>query len=395
MLNCDNGTYDAWYWAHPPGYMPENCNLSYVKHIKDFVAIPVVCAGKMTPSAAAEAIREGKLDAMGVAWQFLTDPEWVMKLMEDREADIKPCINCHNACFTMAKYEGTANIQDLTDSMKMARCALNPRTMQSKKYKIEKTSKVKNIAIIGGGIGGMESALVLYQRGHNVTIYEKSDHLGGVFIPASSPEFKKHERGLVEWYIREISKYPIKVELNKEITDINTLEADEIIIATGSEPKLPPIKGIERSMDALEYLSGKEVGDNVIIIGGGLTGCEIAYNLILKGKNPQIVEMKNDLIPVKGVCLANSSFLREMLALKKTPVYLETKVLEIKEDSVVVQDKNGKTIDLKCDSVINAIGYNPKPLAKSSKKVHIVGDAKKVGNLRTVIWRAWDVCMKL
>lgn len=395
MLNCDNGTYDAWYWAHPPGYMPQNCNLPYVKHIKDFVTIPVVCAGKMTPSAAAETIRDGKLDAMGVARQFLTDPEWVTKLMEDREADIKPCINCHNACFTMAKYEGTSNIQDLTDSMKMARCALNPRTMQSKKYRIEKAPKVKNIAIIGGGIGGMESALVLNQRGHNVTIYEKSDHLGGVFIPASSPEFKKHERGLVEWYIREISKYPIKVELNKEITDIYTLEADEIIIATGSEAKLPPIKGIERSIDALEYLSGKEVGDNVIIIGGGLTGCEIAYNLILKGKNPQIVEMKNDLIPVKGVCLANSSFLREMLALKKTPVYLETKVLEIKEDSVVVQDKNGKTIDLKCDSAINAIGYNPKPLAKPSKRVHIVGDAKKVGNLRTVIWRAWDVCMKL
>ncbi len=395
MLNCDNGTYDSWYWAHPPAYMAENCNLSYVSHIKNFVTIPVVCAGKMTPPAGAEAIREGKLDAMGVARQFLTDPTWVTKLMEDREADIKPCINCHNACFTMAKYEGTANIQNLSDAIHMARCALDPRTMQSKKYKIEKAAKVKNIAVIGGGIGGMESALVLSERGHNVTIYEKSDRLGGIFIQAAAPVYKTKDRELIEWYRREISKHPITVKLNTEIKDIHTIQADEIIIATGSAAKRPPIKGIEHSIEATEYLSGKKVGDNVIIIGGGLTGCEIAYDLILKGKKPQIVEMKNDLIAVKGVCLANSSFLREMLAFKKTPVYLETTLLEIKEDGVTVKDKEGKIFDLEGDSAIVSIGYKPTPLAEASGHVHLVGDANGVGNLRTVIWRAWDVCMRL
>lgn len=396
MLNCDNGTYDAWYWAHPPAYMPENCNLSDVSHIREFVTIPVVCAGKMTPSAGAEAIREGKLDAMGVARQFLTDPTWVTKLIEDREADIKPCIHCHNACFTMARYEGTANIQDLTDAIHMARCALNPRTMQSKKYKIEKASKAKNIAVIGGGIGGMESALVLAERGHHVTIYEKSDCLGGIFVQAAAPVYKEKDRELIEWYRREIPKHPtISVKLNTEVKDLQTIEADEIIIATGSAAKRPPFKGLEHSIEAVEYLSGKEVGDNVIIVGGGLTGCEIAYDLILKGKNPQIVEMKNDLIAVKGVCLANTSFLREMLAFKKTPVYLETTLLEIKEDGVTVKDKDGKVFDLKGDSVIVSIGYNPAPLTQGSRRIHLVGDANGVGNLRTVIWRAWDVCMKL
>lgn len=396
MLNCDNGTYDAWYWAHPPAYMPENCNLSDVSHIKEFVTIPVVCAGKMTPSAGAEAIREGKLDAMGVARQFLTDPTWVTKLMEDREADIKPCIHCHNACFTMARYEGTANIQDLADAIHMARCALNPRTMQSKKYKIETVSKAKNIAVIGGGIGGMESALVLAERGHHVTIYEKSDCLGGIFVQAAAPVYKEKDRELIEWYRREIPKHPtITVRLNTEVRDLQTIEADEIIIATGSAAKRPPFKGIEHSIEAVEYLSGKEIGDNVIIVGGGLTGCEIAYDLILKGKKPQIVEMKNDLVAVKGVCLANSSFLREMLAFKKTPVFLETTLLEIKEDGVTVKDKDGKVFDLKGDSVIVSIGYNPAPLTQGSRHIHLVGDANGVGNLRTVIWRAWDVCMKL
>lgn len=395
MLNCDNGTYDAWYWAHPPAYMPENCNLADVSHIKKFVDIPVVCAGKMSPAVGAAAISQGQLDAMGIARQFLTDPAWVTKLMEDREADIKPCIHCHNACFTMARYEGTNNIQDLYDAIHMARCALNPRTMQSKKYKIEKTTSPKNIAIIGGGIGGMESALVLTERGHKVTIYEKSDKLGGVFIQAAAPVYKDRDRSLIDWYRREIEKHQIQVEFNTEITDIHELKADEIVVATGSVAKRPPIKGIEHSIEATEYLSGREVGDNVIIVGGGLTGCEIAYDLILKGKNPQIVEMKNDLIAVKGVCLANSSFLREMLAFKKTPVYLETTLLEIKEDGVTVKDKEGKVFDLTGDSVIVSVGYEPAPLTSSAKHVHLVGDANGVGNLRTVIWRAWDVCMKL
>lgn len=398
MLNCDNGTYDSWYWPHPPAYMPENCNLDDVAHIREFVDIPVVCAGKMTPSAGAEAIREGKIDAMGVARQFLTDPEWVTKLMEEREEDIKPCIHCHNACFTMAKYEGSCNDQDLTDAIHMARCALNPRTMQSKKYKIEKTSKPKNIAIVGGGIGGMESALVLAARGHQATIYEKSDRLGGIFIEAAAPSYKVKDRALIEWYRREICKYDaVDVRFNTEIRDIKELaeKYDEIIIATGSEPKRPPIKGIEGAMDATEYLAGKDVGENIIIIGGGLTGCEIAYDLILKGKKPQVVEMKNDLIAVKGVCLANSSFLREMLAYKETPVYLNTTVQEIREDGVTVKDADGKTLDLSADNVIVSVGYTSKPLAPKSKHVHLVGDANSVGNLRTVIWRAWDVCMKL
>lgn len=395
MLNCDNGTYDAWYWAHPPAYMPENCNLSYVSHIKKFVDIPVVCAGKMTPAAAAEAIKAGELDGMGVARQFLTDPTWVTKLLEDREADIKPCINCHNACFTMARYEGTANIQDLSDAIHMARCALTPETMQSRKYKIVPTKHPKNVAVIGGGIGGMESALVLAQRGHRVTLYEQSDRLGGIFIAAAAPVYKERDRALIAWYRHEIEKYPIAVKLNTPVTDIAALGADEVIVATGSTAKRPPIKGLEHAMDATDYLSGKPVGDNVIIIGGGLTGCEIAYDLVLKGKSPQIVEMKNDLIAVKGVCLANASFLREMLAFKKVPVHLNTTLLEIGENGVTVRNKDGKVLTLTGDNVIVSVGYKPAPLAPAGAHVHLVGDADGVGNLRTVIWRAWDVCMKL
>ena len=182
MLNADNGTYDSWYWAHPPMYMPQNCNLEDVAHIKKFVTIPVVCAGRMNPEDGANAISDGKIDAMGVARQFLADSEWVTKLIENRLEDIRPCICCHNACFNMAHYKGVANAQSIHDASHIARCALDPTVMQSDKYKIEPAKVVKNIAVIGGGIGGMESAIVLAKRGHNVTLYEKSGELGGVFI---------------------------------------------------------------------------------------------------------------------------------------------------------------------------------------------------------------------
>ena len=396
MLNADNGSYDSWYWAHPPMYMPLNCNLEDVAHIKKFVDIPVVCAGRMEPEIGAKAVEDGLIDGVGVARQFLADSQWVTKLIEDRLEDIRPCICCHNACFNMAHYKGVANAQSIYDASHIARCALDPQVMQSDKYKIVPAKKIKNIAVIGGGIGGMEVAIVSAKRGHKVTLYEKSDKLGGVFIAAAAPSYKEKDRELIVWYNREIKKYPIEIKLNTEIKDVSSLNADEIIVATGAVANKLPVKGAEKGIEAIEFLLGeKTVGDNVVIVGGGLTGCEIAYELYLQGKKPVIVEMQNDLIVSDKICLANTSFLRDFFNANKVPVHLETKLSEIKDNSVTVTDKNGKNFDIKADSVILSVGYKPAPIAKKSGKVHVIGDAHKVGNLRTVIWQAWDIAMKL
>ena len=396
MLNADNGTYDSWYWAHPPVYMPENCNLDDVAHIKKFVDIPVVCAGKMDPETGAKAVAEGLIDGVGVARQFLVDPEWITKLIDDRLEDIKPCIHCHSGCFNFSSYKGHANTQDLTDTMGLARCALNPLTMQSKKYYVKPAKKAKKIAVIGGGIGGMEAAILCAKRGHEVTLYEKSDKLGGVFIAAAAPEFKEKDKELIAWYIREMKKHPITVHMNTEVKDINTLGADEVIVATGAVARTIPVKGAETAIEAVDYLLGnKAVGEKVAVIGGGLTGCEIAYDLYLQGKQPVIVEMQEDLITTKGICLANTSYLRDFFKTNKVPTYLETGLAEIKENSVVLKDKAGNTFEVEADSVILSVGYKPAPVAEKSKHVHVIGDALKVGNLRSVIWGAWNVCMKL
>lgn len=397
MLNADNGTYDSWYWAHPPMYMPQNCNLEDVAHIKKFVDIPVVCAGRMEPDVGAKAVEEGLIDGVGVARQFLADSEWITKLIEDRMEDIRPCICCHNACFNMAHYKGVANAQSIHDASHIARCALDPTVMQSDKYGIKPAKKKKKIAVIGGGIGGMEAAIVCAKRGHSVTLYEKTNKLGGVFIAAAAPSFKEKDRALIAWYNREIAKYPsIKVRFNKKVVDVSKLKADEVIVATGAVPNKLHVVGTHLGIEATDYLlKNKEVGDDVVIIGGGLTGCEIAYELYLQGKKPTIVEMKNDLIVSDKICLANTSYLRDFFNANKVPVYLETKLSAIHEGIVILKDKYGKVFEIPAESVILSTGYKPNPIAKSKKHVHIVGDAHKVGNLRTVIWQAWDVAMKL
>ena len=396
MLNCDNGTYDAWYWAHPPIYMPENCNLEDVAHIRKFVDIPVVCAGRMDPRVAADAIKEGRIDGAGFARPFLADQEWVTKLMNGKEEDIRPCILCHNGCFNMCHYKGVPNDQDLMDSLHLARCAVNAETMQWNKHKIVPTTSPKKVHIIGGGIGGMEAARVLKLRGHEPIIHEKADQLGGTFIAASAESYKGKLRELLAWYKKQMADLNIEVHLNDTVKDVAQFAGSPVIVATGSNARvLKNVPGNEKMIEACDYLTGTPVGETVAVIGGGLTGCEIAYELALQGKKPIIVEMKDDLVSQKGVCLANSSYLREWFALHEVPVYLETKLQSVCDGSITCKTKDGSEIQIACDSVISSAGYVANPLAKAAKDVYLVGDCQQVGNLRTVVWRAYEVAMKI
>ena len=408
MFNCDNGTYDAWYWAHPPQYMPDNCNLEYVEHIKKFTDKPVVCAGRMDPVKAAEEIAAGRLDAVAIARQNLVDHDWIHKIKEGREDDIKPCIRCHNGCFNFAKYKGTSNLQKLDDSLHLARCALNPTTMQHNKYKIVPAKKPKKVAIIGGGVGGMECALVLKQRGHIPTIYEKTNELGGLFLTASAMTFKENDKELIRWYRKEIEREGIDVRFNTEVNDLGTLRGyDDIIVATGSVPRtMPGIKGFDKTLTFTQVLKEKvDVGDKVLFLGGGQSSCEAAYDLLLNyGKHPIIVEYANDLVAAQATCLANTSYLRDAMEYHKVPVYLHSTVTEITDKGCTVKNvQTGETFFVECDSVVNGIGFVPTPVGgktasrkvKGRETIHRVGDCVAIGNLRTVIWRAWDVCMKI
>ena len=397
FLNCDNGTYDAWYWAHPPQYLPDNCNLADVEHIRQFVKIPVACAGRMDPVKAAEEIAAGRLDAMAIARQNLVDENWVTKIKTGREDEIRPCIRCHNGCFNFSKTAGSENMQSLEDSLHLGRCALNPPTMQHKRYKIVPTKSPKKVAVIGGGIGGMECCLVLKKRGHKPVLFEKTGELGGLFITASAMSFKENDRELIQWYKNEVAREGIEIHLNTEINDLGTLRGfDEIIVCTGSVPRtMPMIPGFEKCMTFTQLLKEKApVGDKVLFLGGGQSSCEAAYDLILQGKHPIIVEYGNDLVAAQATCLANTSFLRDAMEYHKVPVYLHSTVTEIGDGYAMVKGPDG-SFKVECDAVVNGIGFVPTPVGEKGAHVHRVGDCVAIGNLRTVIWRAWDICMRI
>lgn len=491
MLNCDNGTYDAWYWCHPPIYMPENCNLDEVKEIKKAVTIPVVPAGRMDPYVGAKEVAAGTIDGVGFARAFLADQEWVTKLLEGREEEIRPCILCHNACFNMSKWKGTPNMQELQDSLHLARCAVNAETMQWDKHYIKKTDAPKTVHIIGGGVGGMEAARVLKLRGHNPVIYEQTDRLGGVVIPGAAESYKKPMRDLLAWYRQEMDRQDIPVHLKQTIAPDHDFGMDPVIVATGGKPiTLSRVPGFDRTIEATDFLRALEaqrreeetnrgeengwqgdqqgsgaavrkgvgdmiaeatdaanvgatetienratadatdvaasddaavaetvgdaatagaaaaettagalrVGQRVAVIGGSLTGCEISYELALQGKEPFILEMKEDLIATEGVCLANSSYLREWFALHKVPVFLESTLVEVKADAVTYKDASGVLHDVACDSVISAVGYRPDPLmdkARAGSQTYFIGDCAAIGNIKTAVWQAYETAMKI
>lgn len=401
MLNADNGTYDAWFWSHPPVYMPLNCNLSEVEQLKKVVDIPVVCAGRMQPETGAAAIAAGKIDGLGIARQFLTDPEFILKIKENRPEDVLPCIACHNACLPIYHYVGIG--AELTEEglKTQGHCALNPRTFCEKKYTITPATDKKEIAVIGGGIGGLTFAIIATKRGHHVTVYEKTGELGGVFIAAAAPSFKEKDRDLIKWYVRQVEQLKIELRLHTEITDIASVHADEIVIATGATARKLKVEGAERCVEAIEYLRGyQEVKDHVAVIGGGLTGCEIAYDLAQKGKHPVIVEMMDDILMTKGLCMANSSCLRELLAYHKVPVYTKAALKAIGENSIIIES-DGAEQELTVDSVITSCGYIAGTsllkdnTAERDPHIHLLGDVGKVANLQKAIWDAYDLAFAL
>lgn len=398
-LDADNGSYDSWFWAHPPMYMPLACNLEDAAFIKQHVDIPVFCAGRMEdPDISSEAIASGKIDGVTVGRQLLADGEYCAKVEAGNLEDIRPCIACHNGCFAISQEKnGITGINPIGNG----HCAINPRTLEEKKRELKKAEAKKKVAVIGGGIGGMEAARVACLRGHEVTIYEKSGELGGVFIAAAAPDFKEKDKLLIQWYVHQIEKLGIKVCLNTKVTadKLGELDAEEIIIATGAKTRSLKAEGAEREnvMDAVEYLRGyKETGDNVVIIGGGLTGCEIAYDAVRKGKKPVIVEMLDDILNVPNLCAANSNMLREIIRYYEIPVHTEAKVVAVTDEGVVVETKSGKAT-IPADSVVTSIGYiADAPLTEQGgKNVHVIGDAAKVGNLMGAVWQAYDVAIEI
>ncbi|HWR23823.1 MAG TPA: FAD-dependent oxidoreductase [Feifaniaceae bacterium] len=391
-LNADNGSYDSWYWPHPPVYMPKGCNVPESEFIKRFVDIPVICAGRLDdPDLAAKLVSEGRFDFVGIARAFLADPDYVNKVEKGDIADIRPCIACHNGCLAKI-FVG----QPLT-------CAVNPAVFREEELRIVKTGHPKKVAVIGGGVAGMEAARITAERGHKVSLYEKTDELGGVFIAAAAPDFKEADKQLIEWYKKRVRDAGVDVHMNTEASpeSVKALNADVVIMATGAEAKKLPVKGIENAVEAIDYLRGrKPVGGKVAVIGGGLTGCEIAYNLAKEGKTPVIIEMMDGILKVEGLCPANKIMLLDLLNSYNVEVHVNAMAKEITDKGVTISE-NGTELFIPADSVVSAAGYDsycmiaPNIYKDIAPEVYAIGDCKCVGNLLGVVKDAYDVAFNI
>lgn len=416
MLDCDNGTYDAWYWPHPPVYMPKALNLKDVAFIKQAVDIPVICAGRFDdPELADKSIAEGAIDMMGMGRPLLADPDIANKFKEEKLDDIRPCISCHFGCL--------ARIFQI-DMEKLATkdisCALNPRCGMENHYNITKADTKKKIAVVGGGIAGMEAARVCALRGHEVDLYEKKDILGGVFIAAAAFDFKDDDRRLLEWYRKQMKDTGVNVLLNTEFRPEDKEQYDEIFVATGAVEKKLQTPGFEQpniryAIDALMNQNIKN--QNVVIVGGGLTGCELAYDLARKNKKVTLVEACPTIMNVEGLSAANYNCLVDLMEYYKVDILKNSKVVKYEDgkayietttynepnikDRAINQSLQGirkitKPVD--ADTVIVSVGYNSdRELYNAIKadNVHLLGDAESPSNLMGCIWSAYTTCLNI
>ena len=387
-LDVDVGCYDAWWWNHPPMYMEKGPYRKYAKLVKETVKVPVFMAGRMdTPEMAESCVKGGTCDVISLGRPLLADPDYVKKLRANHVCEIRPCISCQEGCM--------GRIQTYS----MINCAVNPQAARERVTAYEPVARKKRVLIAGGGVAGCEAARVLAERGHEPVLYEASERLGGNLLPGGAPAFKEDDLQLVKWYENELERLRVPVYLNTRVTKEMVLESDcdAVIVATGSRPKMFSLGDDEKVYCAEQVLMNqKDPGDRVVVVGGGLVGCEMALDLAQKGKKVTILEALPKIMAVNGpICSANKEMLEELLPFQGVNIICNAKVTGFK-DGAVSYETAGKAEKLDTDSVILSVGYRSADelyheLEFDVADLYLLGDAGKVSNIMYAIWDAFEV----
>lgn len=391
ILNVDAGTYDSWYWNHPPMYFPKGMYREFGQILKKELDTPLIVAGRMDdPKMACEALGVS-CDLIGLGRPLLADPYLPQKIRTGRLDEIRPCISCQQGCLAR-----------LAQGLPLS-CAVNPSCGREKETALTPVCRKKNVLIVGGGLAGMEAARVCALRGHCVTLYEKGPELGGTILPGAVPDFKEDDRRLVEWYKTELGRLPVKIKLNCAVTKqtVEGANADAVILATGAAPIRLNFGGQAKIYTAEEILLGPEkAGNDIVVVGGGLVGCETALWLRRMGKNVTVVEATPQILGGGAdMCFANYDMLKDLLVFEKIPVLCSAKVTAADASSVTVQTADGEK-KIKADTVMLAVGYRPdstlyNELRGCGKELYNVGDSRHVQNIMHAIWDAFQVAREL
>nr|HID58284.1 FAD-binding protein [Desulfobacterales bacterium] len=383
LLDISCGIYESMQTLLDVMDYKEGWRVYQAEAIKSVVNIPVICVGNIrTPSIAEKIIAEGRADFVAISRGLLADPEWPKKAYEGREDDINKCISCNIGCI------GNHVFADLH-----CRCTVNPLLGRRKEYvEITPAPEAKKVLVIGGGPAGMWAACAAKMRGHDVTLWEKSDRLGGtLYLAAAAPGKGKYiwPKAYLEKKLKDLD---VKIELNKEATaaDVGNMKPDTVILATGAVPILPDIPGKEKAVQGVDVLSGKvkDVGDNPIVVGAGLTGMDLCVVLGEQGKNITLVTRRTDqYLLTDGPGVDMEPIHRYWLFTTKIPNY-KLKIVpfstykEVTDKGLIVVDKDGNENLVEGDTVILALGFTPNNrLAQELKgivpQILTVGDSRE------------------
>lgn len=390
-FNVDAGTYDSWYWNHPPMYFEEEgMYRPFGEIMKKAVDVPIILAGRMeNPDIAVEALGKS-CDIVEYGRQLLADPYYPEKLRMERLDEVRPCLGCHEGCLGHIS-KGPVS------------CAVNPACGREKIYGLTPAMERKNVLIVGGGVAGCESARVLAERGYEVHLYEKNSRLGGNLIPGGVPSFKHYDHELVKWYERQLELLKVDVHLNSEMSvgEIQNSDADIIITATGSLPIVLRQEGLKDAVVADDILMGrKKTGHKVVIIGGGLVGCETGLWLAKQGRDVTVVEKMGQILGgPHAMPFMNWSMLTDLMKFHNMKVMTNASVETIDGKHVTV-DQNGQKVVLEADTVISAVGYKSEnklyeSIKNLNKPVYNIGDSAQVHNIMYAIWNAYEIAREI
>jgi 2-enoate reductase len=390
-LHVDAGCYETNWWPHPPTYQPPGCMVDMAEKVKPVVKVPIITVGRLQyPALAERVLQEGKADFVAIGRGLLADPDWPNKVMEGRLEDIRPCVGDHDGCLAELR------------SRKATSCTVNPICGHEKEWVLIPIKDKKNLLIIGGGPAGMEAARVAALRGLEVTLWEKTSRLGGNLWPASVPEFKKDLRDLINYQVTQLKKLPVKIELDREATvdDIVNFGADSIILATGAIQENFHISGINRHevITAVALLLNKaKVSKSVLVMGGGLIGCETAVYLAQKGHQVTLTSRRANILTDMG--FANRDMLLKMMTDHNVQVLTNCWPVRIVADGILVKH-NAQDRTLLAESLISAAKMRPcnelqKALSGKVAGLYAIGDCVEPRRIINAVWEAFHTARKI
>jgi NADPH-dependent 2,4-dienoyl-CoA reductase/sulfur reductase-like enzyme len=375
-----------WYALHQtigPMFLPRGFLVPLAAHIKRAVSVPVIAVGRLDdPELAEKVLEDGDADMIALGRALIADPDFPLKVQEGRRSEIRPCIAC-NACV------------DLVANAKQARCAVNPEVGREEEWEIVPAATPRRVMVVGSGPAGLEAARIARLRGHDVSIWERDDELGGKLDVASRAPSKRTVLDFRDYQARIVRELGVHVHTGVEI-DADTVHReapDVVLVATGADPFVPPIPGIEgpNVVDAQEILHDRitvDPGERWAVVGGSATGCETAEWLVAAGAKVTIVEM----LPIvgQGIELITRRHLLADLKEKGVDIMSKTKVMMVEPNAVLYERTDGGGDgSIEIDRVATAVGWSPRgnALAESlsGPEVVVLGDASQAADFVAAI----------